>query len=112
MRCPICGNTERFRDDICLNCGQNMNPKKPRKDLGKVDSSKLANGLAKRRKDDKPEELRKGSKLETCPRCGLQTLWYNKQAKKFECLNPYCPKRHPPTMSEYLTDYFLHSHEE
>jgi hypothetical protein len=61
-----------------------MNPTKPRKDSGKVDIFKLAKGLAKGQKDDKPEELRKGSKLETCPRCGLQTLWYNKRDKKFE----------------------------
>jgi len=49
--------------------------------------------------------------LETCPRCGLPTLWYNEKAKKYECLNTYCPNR-KPNLSQDLTDYFSHSHDD
>jgi DNA-directed RNA polymerase subunit M/transcription elongation factor TFIIS len=76
---------------------------KPHQELEKTDTYKLAHGLARKRKDEPPAKLNKDSKLEICPKCGLQTLWYNNQDKKFECMNKWCPKREPPDASNYLT---------
>ncbi len=111
MRCPKCGGYE-WVNEVCKFCGYTPKSIQSRYDLEKVDAFKLADGLTAKQKDDKPIELAKGSKLGICPKCGLQTLMYNKYAKTFECLNRYCPKRNPQTLSEDLNDYFLHSHEE
>lgn len=110
MRCPKCGGYE-WVNEVCKFCG--YTPKtKPAMGLGNVDIFKLADGLSEKQKVDKPANLIKESKGEICPKCGLQTLFFIKSSNKFECLNQYCPKRNPPTLTEELNDYFLHSHEE
>jgi hypothetical protein len=110
MRCPKCGGYRFDSQGICLFCNNNMNPITPRKNLGEEDIFKLADNLYDK-KIEKPITP-KGSKTETCPRCGLPTLIYIEKAKKFECMNKYCPNRKPPTISEDLTDYFKHSHDD
>ncbi len=111
MRCPKCGGYE-WNEGICKFCGYMPKAEPAQGGLGMVDVFKLAEGLAAKEKRDKPVEIDKSSKLRICPKCGLQTLMYNKFANKDECLNKYCPKRNRPTLSEELNDYFLHSHEE
>jgi hypothetical protein len=111
MRCPKCGGYRFDSQGICLFCNNNMNPITPLKNLGEADIFKLADGLHETKKIEKPVAPKKDSKLETCPRCGLPTLWYNDKSKKFECLNTYCPNR-KPNLSQDLTDYFSHSHDD
>ncbi len=83
---------------------------KPRFELEKVDTEKMADELAKR-DTSTPEPLPPNSKLvDTCPKCGLPSLFYNERDRVYECLNKWCPRKTPPTVSQSLTDYFLHSH--
>jgi ribosomal protein L37E len=111
MRCPECGGYSFDDKGVCSICGYNMYPTPSRKDLGMVDIYKLAEGLEKKTEIEKPAELKKDSKLETCPRCGQQSLMYNKFAKKMECLNKYCPNL-KPSLSKDITEYFRHSHDD
>ena len=90
MRCPVCGNTTRFDSDgKCLFCGHNMNPTKPRQELGKVDILKLAHGL------DRQKRKREGLIIPTvseCLYCHQQSLHYDQKDDTFECVNPNCTK--------------------
>ncbi|HEX9897180.1 MAG TPA: hypothetical protein VGA85_05940 [Dehalococcoidales bacterium] len=96
---------------MCRYCPDYDKNSTPRKNLAEADIFKLADGLYTTKKIEKPVAPKKGSKSETCPRCGLPTLMYNEVAKKFECINPYCPNR-KPNLSQDLTDYFSHSHDD
>ena len=96
---------------MCLYCPDYDKNPIQRKNLGEADIFKLADDLYDK-KTEKPVAPKKGSKTETCPRCGLPTLIYIEKANKFECMNKYCPNRKPPTISEDLTDYFKHSHDD
>ena len=123
MRCDKCGNVERFdKDGICLMCGHNMNPPRPRSgELPPVDPFKLADGLAKNteRKTDEGKFIEKiigdvtgetyKGKLEICPKCGHRTWFYDKGENKHICFRRECPSN---SLSTFLTEYFLHSHED
>lgn len=93
MRCPKCGGCSFDSQGICLYCGNNMQPSQPRRDagLGKVDIFKLAEGLAEKEKGGTPLTEKRENKLEICPECLEQSLWYNQRDKKYECMNKKCP---------------------
>lgn len=100
MRCPKCGGYSFDDRGVCKTCGDSIYPIPPRKDLGKVDIFKMADGLENKYPTEPPVKIEKDSKQNTCPKCGLPTLTYNKFAKKFECINKWCPKRELPSTSE------------
>lgn len=54
------------------------------------------------------EEAYKG-KPDVCPYCGYHTRFYNKDKKEYICRRIEC---HSNSLSKFLTNHFLHSHEE
>lgn len=93
MKCPKFGFevTELFKESRCLNCPDRSECfVRPRFGLGKIDVFKLAEGLVKKRKwESLPQWAREGS-LGECPKCHEISLWYDKRAGRYECMNKEC----------------------
>lgn len=94
MQCPKFGFeiTEAFKESYCLNCPDRGECfVRPKSGLGKVDIFKLAEGLAKKREwESLPIWAREG-RLGECPVCHKISLWYNRWAEEYECMNKECP---------------------
>lgn len=96
-RCPSCGGYEWY-DGICKHCGYNPPPFKPRVELGEVNVFKLAEGLKKKKEQERRQAI---PRLSECPYCHEQSLFYNSIDDQFECMNMKgsCPRYNTPIQS-------------
>jgi len=89
MKCEWCVYRDGENPEICKNCSLNDPNKttRPRRDLGKVDILKLAQGL-----HDKAIQAVKDKvpSLSDCPECEEHSLRFDSTRNQFECLNPKC----------------------
>lgn len=93
---PNCGRRKELGSRVCDGCGLNYgNKQRARFDPGRVDAFKLAEGLTKRREE---EQLSRIPQLSDCPRCSRHSLFYNRSADRFECLNLECLYSFKPTV--------------
>jgi hypothetical protein len=92
MRCPVCGGYS-WISGVCQICNYSS-ATKPRFELGNIDIFKMADGLAKKKKEDllKAEKDRRDKipMLSICSFCQQKSLFYNHIEDKYECLNLKC----------------------
>ncbi len=79
-----------FRDkgSVCHTCPNWLGYPTPRNTLGIVDPFKLAEGLARKKEQQRREAI---PTLDVCPQCDKSSLFYDRIHDHFECLNLECP---------------------
>ena len=71
----------------CHSCSYYIDTKRPRFGLGKVDPFKLAEGLTRKKEEERRDKI---PLLSDCSNCGKHSLFYDKIHDKFECLDKDC----------------------
>ena len=86
--------TSLLKETYCCNCSNRSDCfTTPKFELPKVDVFELAKLLTKKRKWEALPLWAKEGRLGKCPKCHETSLWYNKWAGKFECMNIKCPSK-------------------